>query len=343
MANSVHGWGRVTAAPTDPGPPGRHWWSPRPPPADRPRISPARAYVETLAVFGVFFAASIALASFTVSGARISSAVVGWKDAIPGSIDQVTGTVLAVGVPLVLAARRGLSRIDLGLAVRRVITVGQGVRMAAWAALALIAGSVVTTTLEPHRVVIPYQTFPDLTINLFHAAQAGFLEETVALAFVVTTLQQAHRPIGEILVVAVLLRMSYHVYYGPGVAGIAIWASVFLWLYLRYRSIVPLIVVHSSWDLLITLTARWHAVSVIEVLLMLAVFITAPITWLVERSSAKRPVTPPLPPAGWYPDPAGTAQFRWWTGTSWWWTPSRPGPRPADGAGTTTDPSRRAD
>jgi len=33
---------------------------------------------------------------------------------------------------------------------------------------------------------------------------------------VVTTLRQASRPMAEIVVVAVLLRCSYHIYYGPG-------------------------------------------------------------------------------------------------------------------------------
>jgi hypothetical protein len=28
---------------------------------------------------------------------------------------------------------------------------------------------------------------------------------------------------------------------------------------------------------------------------------------------------PGLPPAGWYPDPAGAAAWRWWDGRSWTW------------------------
>jgi hypothetical protein len=311
-------------------PPGRHWWSPKSARDDRVRISAGRAYVETLAVFGAFFAASIAVAGFTVGGAHYSTSVGGWQNAIPASIDQVAVTALAVAVPLLLAARRGLNRVDLGLAARPTLSLTQGIRMAAWAVLALVAGSAVTTTLASGHVHIGFETYPDLTVNFFHAAQAGFLEETVALAFVVTTLEQARRPVGEILVVAVLLRASYHIYYGPGVAGVLIWASVFVWLYLRFRSIVPLVVVHSTWDVLITLTARWHFVGAVEVLLMLALFVTAPVTWMVGRSKSKTRIAlprAPLPPPGWYPDPAGPGQLRWWTGTSWWWA-TQPGPLP---------------
>jgi membrane protease YdiL (CAAX protease family) len=302
-----------------------HWWSSRPARSDIARISTRRAYAETLSVFLVFFAASIALAGFTVGGATISSTVGGWREAIPGSIGQVATTVLAVGVPLVLASRRGLDRVDLGLAVRKVITIAQGIRMAAWAVLGLMAGSVVTRILATGHANTSYVTYPDLTLNLFHSAQAGFLEETVALAFVVTTLEQARRPLAEIVIVAVLLRASYHIYYGPGVAGILIWATVFVWLYLRYRSIVPLIAVHSTWDVLIVLTDRWHPVAGLELTLVVGLFVAAPVTWLVERDRTKRLRTG-SPPLGWYPDPAGTGQPRWWTGTHWWPTPTQASP-----------------
>ena len=63
------------------------------------------------------------------------------------------------------------------------------------------------------------------------------------LEFVVSALRQAGRPLAEIVIVAVALRMSYHDYYGPGVIGIAVWAAVFVWLYLRTGSVIPLIIV----------------------------------------------------------------------------------------------------
>lgn len=334
------------------------WWAAQHPSGEWPTVSTARAYVEVLGVFGAFFAASVAAAGFVVAGSTLPSNVAGWPIAIPSSIDQVAVTALAVGVPVLLAGRRGLGPRDLGFGVRQLATPGAGIRMAAWAVLALVVGSVITTRLASGHLPLGRLTYPALTVNLFHALQAGFLEETVVLALVVTMLEQARRPLPEIVVVAVVLRASYHVYYGPGVLGVLIWAPTFVWLYRRFRTIVPLIVVHSAWDVLAVLSARWHGVAALLFLLVLALFVTGPITWRVDRANARRSVPsgwqdspwPPgrshapaegapgrLPPPGWYPDPAGAPRWRWWTGAQWWWQPAPASPdRPAAGAEETS-------
>src|SRR5258706_3699481 len=77
---------------------------------------------------------------------------------------------------------------------------------------------------------------------------AGIVEETGVLAFVVTTLRQARRPLPGIVLVAGLLRCSYHDYYGLGVFGIAVLAAIFVLLFLRTRRGVPLILVPCFWE-----------------------------------------------------------------------------------------------
>jgi hypothetical protein len=295
----------------------RRWWAVQPARADTIAISTGRAYTEVVVVFGVFFAASIAAAAFSVGGSSPSGNVDGWREAIPASIDQVAATVLAVGVPLLLAHRRQLTQRDLGLTVRDRISGRVGIRMAAWAVLALIVAGIVTSALATGNYAEGRFSYPDLTLNLFHAAQAGFLEETVVLAFVVTTLEQARRPQREIILVALLLRASYHIYYGPGVIGVFVWASVFLWLFLRFRTIVPLIAVHSLWDVGITLARHWKAAGGFWGLSVLALLISAFILWIVDRSDAHQKRNRQLPPAGWYPDPSGLPEWRWWDGNSW--------------------------
>lgn len=39
---------------------------------------------------------------------------------------------------------------------------------------------------------------------------------------------------------------------------------------------------------------------------------------IILAAVAPRPSYPPQPP-GWYPDPWGHAQFRWWDGYQWGW------------------------
>jgi hypothetical protein len=295
----------------------RRWWAIQPARSDTVAISTRRAYTEVLTVFGVFFGASIAAAAFSVGGSSLSGNVAGWREAVPGSVDQVAGTVLVIGVPVLLAQRRQLTQRDLGLTVRDRITLRVGIRMAAWAVLALTVAGIITSALASGNYSEGRFSYPDLTLNLFHAAQAGFIEEIVVLAFVVTTLEQARRPLREIVLVALLLRASYHIYYGPGVVGVFVWASIFLWLFLRFRTIVPLIVVHSVWDVGITFARHWKAVGGFFALCILALLIAAFILWIVDRSDAQQRRGLRLPPPGWYPDPSGLPEWRWWDGNNW--------------------------
>ena len=68
--------------------------------------------------------------------------------------------------------------------------------------------------------------------------------------------------------------------------GIAVWAAVFIWLYLRTGSVIPLIIVHFFWDATIFWTQRWHWVGVAAVYVSIAVIIAAPVSWGGPAGSA---------------------------------------------------------
>lgn len=282
-------------------------------------ITAKRAYIEVLAVFLAFLGSGVINAAISIAGARPDNGSVGWAAIAGPSFDLLAEAGLALTVVIVLSHRRNRSLADLGLATKGRLSLGQGIRVAAWATLGLIGGSIVTSALASANFPFGPDNNAYTVYGLFSAINAGIVEETVVLAFVVVTLSQARRPWPEIVVVALLLRVSYHIYYGPGALGVVVWAGVFLWLFRRYHSLVPLIAVHIAWDTVGFVGRRWPAVGGVGVIVVAALFITAPILWLVERSNDKHPEPPPRRPLpGWYPDPTGPDQLRWWDG--WVWT-----------------------
>ena len=300
-----------------PGPVGRpvrvHWWSIQPPPPAG-RIPARRAYAEVLLVFAAFFAASVVAGGETLAG-RYPPPSGSWAIFTPATISELGTSVLAILVVILLSARRGITRRSLGLGWPRkgdgTAGAAQSLRIGVWAVLALLAGGAVTSALAMgDRLGQPaHQDASYLIYAVGAAVTAGIVEEMVVLAFVVTTLRQAARPLPEIVLVAVLLRCSYHDYYGLGVIGIAVWATVFIWLFLRTGSILPLIVVHIAWDANIFLGQRWHAIPLVSANGYLLLFVVAGLTWLGDvraRSAARQaplegmPVAAPpaaVPPA----------------------------------------------
>src|SRR6266567_4567691 len=94
-------------------PPGRHWWSVRPPSA-APPISARRAYAEVLLVFTAFFAASVVVGGEALAG-RYPSPSGSWAIFMPAAVGELGLCVLAVLVVVLLSARRGITPRSLGL------------------------------------------------------------------------------------------------------------------------------------------------------------------------------------------------------------------------------------
>jgi hypothetical protein len=231
---------------------------------------------------------------------------------------------LAVAAFLLFVGSRGGTAADVGLRLRRDDAGGARVwaevRLGAWALLACVAGMIITGQLATGSIPPGPANAANLLYDAATSINAGITEELVVLAFVVTTLLAARRKPAEILAVAVVLKVSYHLYYGPGAVGITVWAALFAWLFWRTRSLVPLIVVHVWWDLVVTFSDHVPAIGALGVFTGLALLVVAPCSWLVERAnprSTTATATPPGPPSGWYPDPLGTATWRWWSGREW--------------------------
>jgi hypothetical protein len=309
----------------------RHWWSAAPAPA-LPPISALRAYTEVLLVFAAFFLAGVLEAGILLGGRYRNPFPTGsWSDYGPQFVDALALTGLAVAVVLLLGARRGVTPRVLGLTLPRRddghFAAGRATRILAWAMLALVLGGVINAALQTGHLPTTQPNAAELIYAMGASVQAGVVEELVVLAFVVVSLRQAGRPLWEITLVALVLRGSYHIYYGPGVAGILVWGALFLWIYLRTGNLVLLMISHAGWDAVAFLSQRWSAVPAFAILVVIAIWIVAPITWLVERNRL-RPSAWDLgqpgsraprvgPPPGWQPDPAGRYWWRWWDGQRW--------------------------
>ncbi|HVT70624.1 MAG TPA: CPBP family intramembrane glutamic endopeptidase [Trebonia sp.] len=295
----------LSAGPEQPASPSAGAVAPSQP--EPPAISARRAYAEVFIVFALFFAASIIDAGETLSG-NVPAPTGSWGVFVPSAVNYLSTALLALLVVALLAARRGIAPRALGLRLPPDAggksSPGRAVQMAAAALLALIVGAIVTVNLETGHLAQPaHPSAPYLMYAFVESIGTGILEEMVALVFVVSTLRQARRPTAEIIVVAVLVRCSYHIYYGVGVVGIAVWAAVFVVLYLRFRSVIPLIIVHFLWDAFQFLAVKWRLIGGLGELAGAALLVAGLIIWIVAMTSRGPGKGLPSPPPGGYPPP----------------------------------------
>jgi hypothetical protein len=275
---------------------GRRWWAAAPDPT-LPPISARRAYTEVLFVYLAFFLVGIMAAVLLLANRSQDLPNTGsWGIYITNAAAQITQIGLAVAVVLLLAARRSVTPAALGLRIPRLpdgrVAVSRSIRIAAWSFLAIIVGDAINVALQTGHLPTNHTNAPELIFGVVDAIQAGVVEELVVLAFVVVTLRQAGRSWWEVTAVALVLRGAYHIYYGPGVVGILVWAALFYWLYLRFRQVVPLMICHALWDSVAFLSQATVVVAEVGELLIVGLWITALILWLVERNSTPAVVGP---------------------------------------------------
>lgn len=81
------------------------------------------------------------------------------------------------------------------------------------------------------------------------ALTAGIGEEIIVVAAVVIVLEGYGKSWKWIIPLSVAARIAYHLYYGWGAAGMIIWAAAAVWVYWRWRTVVPLILWHTWSDI----------------------------------------------------------------------------------------------
>ncbi|MBQ0855444.1 hypothetical protein J8N05_45580 [Streptomyces sp. BH-SS-21] len=83
--------------------------------------------------------------------------------------------------------------------------------------------------------------------------RAVVIEDVIIVAATVTLMKAVRRPTWEIYTLICLIEVALHAYFGLPAIGAAAMAAGRVWLYLRYRSLLPLMVSHALWDFVPTL------------------------------------------------------------------------------------------
>ena len=118
-----------------------------------------------------------------------------------------------------------------------------GTTMMTWAATVLHIQMV-------NRATIPIGDAATMLV-LLGSATAGLMEEPIALGVVAVGLRRCRVPWPIVAAIAALMRVSYHLYYGWAALAIAIWPVLFVMIYRRTGAIMPLIVAHGVYDVIL--------------------------------------------------------------------------------------------
>ncbi|WP_372434969.1 CPBP family intramembrane glutamic endopeptidase [Actinotalea soli] len=170
---------------------------------------------------------------------------------------QVAGIAFAL-VPVALAlyllsdhGRSSLRRIGLdGSRMGRDLGVGVGLSaLIGIPGLAFyLAGRALglNVLINPAGLDAYWWTVPVLILA---ALQNALLEEVVAVGYLMERLLELRWSVPAIIAASALLRGTYHLYQGPGMAiGNVVMGIVFSWYYLRRRRVMPLVVAHTVLD-----------------------------------------------------------------------------------------------
>lgn len=114
----------------------------------------------------------------------------------------------------------------------------------------IYGGTIVLSLLGVHGISPATKGVPSyyVSLDVVNGVTSGIVEEIVVLGYLVRRLEQLALPGWAVVVLAVAVRGSYHLYYGWGVLPILAWATASVLVYRRYRRLLPFILVHVLWD-----------------------------------------------------------------------------------------------
>lgn len=238
-----------------------------------------------------------------------ASAPSGWLDAGASITDSLCAGALVLWAALLFARSRGVPARDLGLRLPRgrrqwwtATAVGAACTVLMW--LGFVAGDLVSAVTGGDALDYPEgPSTADAVGSLVGSLAAGPTEEVVLLAVPVVLLRRAGWSWGWVLVVDLVMRVSFHAYYGWGCLGLAVWLLGVFALYVRTGHLLALVLAHSLWDVVQTVQGTWASGPLgLELLAAAAVLtVLGAVTGAFRRRTDTAAPALPAPRAG---DPA---------------------------------------
>jgi membrane protease YdiL (CAAX protease family) len=222
---------------------------------------------EIVVVFAVSLGASALFAVISLIGSLTAPKTLRQQQALlvgslaPGrplldltlQLASILTTLAPVALVFYLLAREGEGPSALGIDTTRPVSdIARGAALAA-----LIGGSGLALYLAAFHLGISLNVVPEnlpavwwrIPVLILDAAQNGILEEVLVLGYLLRRLDQLGWSPGAAIVVAALVRGSYHLYQGfGGFVGNAIMGVIFGVLYKRWGRVTPMIIAHTLID-----------------------------------------------------------------------------------------------
>ncbi len=138
-------------------------------------------------------------------------------------------------------------------------------------------------SLTPHHDLIgadsSHLALVFLLPSLLQSVGAGVVEEIVVLGFLVHRLEQRGWDGWRLYAVCIAVRVSYHLYYGTGAIGLALWAGMSVFLYRRRRRLLTFVGAHIAWDSTVFVTQFLHggvqaAAFAVEIAVLFGLWLT---------------------------------------------------------------------
>ncbi|GAA1701999.1 hypothetical protein GCM10009765_59400 [Fodinicola feengrottensis] len=184
----------------------------------------------------------------------------GFGDTLVGVLLQAVLLFAAVGVAFLVLRMSGDRLLNLGLRPGSLpmLASDTGLTLSGLYLPALLLGGLVGVLLR--QVFGGFATSPEITggdagqliraivIALLLAIPTAVAEEVVALGLAYRLLERLGWPVWLITLALVVLRGSYHIYYGISVVSLLGWAYLSVLFYRRYRRLWPLILAHAAYD-----------------------------------------------------------------------------------------------